>query len=123
MLKLGLPVDAKSQHGATPLHWAAFHGNCEMVKEILPFSPPLEATDADFHGTPLDWALHGSEHGWHARTGDYPASVEVLLQAGARLPEHLRGTDSVRAVLRGHGMKEETGSVSQRLSGAIGEDN
>jgi len=53
MLKVGLPVDARGQHGATPLHWAAFHGNCEMVKEILPFGPPLEATDADFTGTPL----------------------------------------------------------------------
>jgi ankyrin repeat protein len=107
MLKLGLPVDAKSQHGATPLHWAAFHGNCEMVKEILPFSPPLEATDADFNGTPLGWALHGSEHGWCARTGDYPATVEALLQAGARLPEQIGGTEPVRAVLRRHGMKEE----------------
>jgi ankyrin repeat protein len=107
MLKLGLPVDAKSQHGATPLHWAAFHGNCEMVKEILPFGPPLEATDADFNGTPLGWALHGSEHGWCAHTGDYPATVEALLQAGARLPEHIRGNEPVRAVLRRHGMKEE----------------
>jgi len=36
----GLPVDARGQHNATPLHWAAFHGNCEMVKAILPFGPP-----------------------------------------------------------------------------------
>jgi ankyrin repeat protein len=67
MLKAGLPVDARGQHQATPLHWAAFHGNREMVKEILPFGPPLEATDADFNSTPLGWALHGSEHGWCAR--------------------------------------------------------
>jgi hypothetical protein len=107
MLKAGLPVDARGQHNATPLHWAAFHGNCEMVKEILPFGPPLEATDADFNGTPLGWALHGSEHGWCAHTGDYPATVEALLQAGARLPEHIRGNEPVRAVLRRHGMKEE----------------
>jgi hypothetical protein len=109
MLRIGLPADAKSQHGATPLHWAAFHGNCEMVKEILPFGPPLEATDADFNDTPLGWTLHGSEHGWCARTGDYPATVEALLQAGARLPEHIGGTESVRAVLRRHGMKEVAG--------------
>ena len=66
MLKAGLPVDAHGQHRATPLHWAAFHGNHEMVKEILPFGPPLETTDADFNSTPLGWALHGSEHGWCA---------------------------------------------------------
>jgi ankyrin repeat protein len=109
MLKLGLPVDAKGQHGATPLHWAAFHGNCELVKGILPFRPPLEATDADFHGTPLDWALHGSEHGWCACTGDYAATVDALIQAGARLPQQIRGTESVLAVLRRHGMRERAG--------------
>ena len=27
MLARGFPVTAVSQHGATPLHWAAFHGN------------------------------------------------------------------------------------------------
>src|SRR3989475_534378 len=35
MLAAGLPVDALGQHGATPLHWAAFHGNVEMAREIL----------------------------------------------------------------------------------------
>ena len=58
MLNAGLPVDARGQHNATPLHWAAYHGNREMVKVLLPFGPPLEATDADFSGTPLDWALY-----------------------------------------------------------------
>jgi ankyrin repeat protein len=68
MLKAGLPVDARGQHNATPLHWAAFHGNREMVQAILPFGPPLEATDADFNSTPLGWAVHGSEHGWHQQS-------------------------------------------------------
>jgi hypothetical protein len=104
MLKAGLPVDARSQHNATPLHWAAFHGNCEMVNVILPFSPPLEATDGDFNGTPLSWALHGSENGWYRQTGDYPGTVEALIQAGARLPERLGGTEAVREVLRRHGL-------------------
>src|SRR5262249_23258631 len=35
MLAAGLPVDALGQHRATPLHWAAFHGNAEMAREIL----------------------------------------------------------------------------------------
>jgi hypothetical protein len=72
MLEAGLPVDARGQHNATPLHWAAFHGNSEMVKVILAFSPPLETTDGDFNGTPLNWALHGSENGWYRQTGDMP---------------------------------------------------
>src|SRR5579884_3432197 len=108
MLKAGLPVDARSQHNATVLHWAAFHGNCEMVNAILPFGPPLEATDNDFNGTPLGWAIYGSENGWSSQTGDYAGTVEVLIRAGARLPEQLGGTDAVREVLRRHGMKEES---------------
>ena len=31
----GWPVDAQGQHQGTPLHWAAFHGNLEMVEAIL----------------------------------------------------------------------------------------
>lgn len=42
MLAAGLPVDELGQHQATPLHWAAFHGNAEMVREILRYHPPLE---------------------------------------------------------------------------------
>jgi hypothetical protein len=108
MLKAGLPVDARGQHNATPLHWAAFHGNCEMVKAILPFGPPLEVTDADFNGTPLGWAVHGSEEGWYRQSGDYAGTVEALIAAGARLPERLGGTEAVREVLRRHGMKGES---------------
>jgi ankyrin repeat protein len=107
MLKAGLPVDARGQHNATPLHWAAFHGNCDMVKTILPFGPPLEATDADFNGTPLGWAIHGSKEGWYRQTGDYAGTVQALLAAGACLPERLGGTEGVRDVLRRHGMKDE----------------
>ena len=101
MLECGLPVDAKGQHQATPLHWAAFHGNAEMVRAILRFTPPLEAADADFKGTPLRWAIHGSEHGWYARSGDYAATVTLLLEAGAVRPAVAEGSPAVRAVLSG----------------------
>lgn len=100
MLAAGLPVDAVGQHRATPLHWAAFHGNAPMAREILRYNPPLEQVDGDFNGTPLGWAIHGSENGWHCDTGDYPATVEALLSAGAKLSEQDRGTDAVKAVLR-----------------------
>lgn len=86
MLESGWPVDATGQHRATALHWAAFHGNAEMTDVILRFGPRLEVTDADFNATPLGWAIHGSEHGWHARTGDYGATVEALRAAGATRP-------------------------------------
>jgi ankyrin repeat protein len=101
MLAAGLPVDATGQHEGTPLHWAAFHGNAEMTGEILKHHPPLELKDRDFHTTPLGWAIHGSEHGWHAKSGDYASVVELLLLAGAKPPEGTsKGTEAVQAVLR-----------------------
>jgi len=100
MLAAGLPLDTRGQHRATPLHWASFHGNEEMTREILRYNPPLELTDADFKGTPLGWAIHGSEHGWYCRTGNYAATVEALLKAGAKPPEKIAGTDAVKEVLR-----------------------
>jgi len=102
LLAAGLPVDVQGQHGATPLHWAAFHGNTEMIKFILPYKPPLERLDADFNATPLGWAMHGSEEGWYCRTGDYAGTVELLLRAGAKRPEKMKGSEPVQELLRSH---------------------
>ncbi len=99
MLEAGWPVDVRGQHQATPLHWAAFHGNALMAEIILRYHPLLEAKDADFAGTPIGWAIHGSEHGWHCKTGDYPRTVEALLKAGAKRPEESKGTEALRRVL------------------------
>lgn len=107
MLSAGLPVDVTGQHGATPLHWAAFHGNLEMARDLLtlPDRPSLELTDADFKSTPLGWAIHGSEHGWHCRTGNYAGTVQALIEAGASLrTQKLGGSEPVREVLRCHGV-------------------
>jgi hypothetical protein len=101
MLECGLPVDVQGQHKGMPLHWASFHGNAEMVRSILRFNPPLETTDADFKATPLGWAIHGSQHGWYATTGDYAATVAALLDAGAVRPATPGGSAAVREVLSG----------------------
>lgn len=106
MLATGWPIDARGQHGATALHWAAFHGNVEMAREILRHDPPLELRDNDFNGVPLGWASYGSVHGWHCKTGDYVGTVEALLAAGAQAPpltDDLEASEPVRAVLRRHG--------------------
>jgi len=102
MLSAGLPLDATGQHGATPLHWAAFHGNLELINLLLPHHPPLELNDRDFNATPLGWAIHGSEHGWDRAKGDFPGSVKALLSAGAKPPADYSGTPEVRAVLAAH---------------------
>ena len=104
MLTAGLPVDTFSQDHGTPLHWASWHGNAELVRLILTRHSDIENTDNDHKGTPLDWAMHGSENGWHRAEGDYAATVEVLLNAGATLPEEVYGTEAVKAVFRQHGV-------------------
>ena len=106
MLAAGLPVNALGQHRATPLHWAAFQGNAEMTQALLRNNPPLELKDADFKGTPLGWAIHGSENGWHFDKSDYARTVELILQAGAEPPETIGGTDAVKEVLRRFGVRK-----------------
>jgi hypothetical protein len=104
LLAAGLPVDTYSQHHATPLHWAAWHGNAELVRLILAKHPSLENADNDYKSTPLGWAIHGSENGWHRQTGDYGGTVSALLDAGARFTGKVEGTEAVREVLRGRGL-------------------
>ena len=100
MLEAGWPVDARGQHGGTALHWAAFHGHAELARLILRFNPSLETVDFEYSGTPLDWAVHGSEHGWFRETGDYAGTVAALLKAGAKSPATIAGSPAVQAVLR-----------------------
>ena len=99
MLSLGWPVGARGQHGGTALHWSAWHGNAQIVEELLRHGAALEDAENDFHATPLGWATHGSEHGWHRKTGDYAHTADILCHAGAKLPDRLSGTDAVKAVL------------------------
>ena len=108
MLAVGWPVDAPGQHGGTALHWAAWHGDRAMVREILRHRPALEIRDRDYDGTPLGWAIHASVHGWHPGRGDYAGVVADLMAAGAVAPapsDELEASEAVRAALahRAHG--------------------
>jgi ankyrin repeat protein len=98
----GWPIDARGQHGGTALHWAAWHGNTPMVADLLERGAPTTIADHDFGGTPLGWAIHGSEHGWRSATGDYAGTVEALLRAGATPPADIGGSEAVRAALLRH---------------------
>jgi ankyrin repeat protein len=104
MLAAGWPVDESGEYQMTPLQWAAWHGNAEMVREILRYHPKLELS-CQHRITALGGALHGSENSWHRQTGDYPATVEALLDAGAKAPkvtDDLEASEEVRDVLRRH---------------------
>jgi ankyrin repeat protein len=102
MLAAGWAVDALGEYHMTPLQWAAWHGNAEMVREILRYHPELERKDNDHGITALRGALHGSQNSWHRETGDYVATVEALIAAGAKVPkvtDDLEASEPVREAL------------------------
>jgi ankyrin repeat protein len=109
MLRIGFPVTALSQHGATPLHWAAFHGNPDMLADVLRHDPPIEAQDRQFQGTPMGWLIHGAVNPWHGiATGRHGECARLLLDAGARVNEASlpTGHDALDQVLRAHFVTE-----------------
>lgn len=107
MLDAGWPLEVRGQHHATLLHFAAWHGNSEVVRDLIRRGADVHATDRDFNGVPLGWACYASVHGWHPERGDYAGCVEALLDAGAQPPtpeDKLPASDAVRAVLKKRGL-------------------
>ena len=108
MLARGFPVTAVSQHGATPLHWAAFHGNPDMLQDVLGYGPPIEMRDRDFSGTAMGWVIQGATGHWHGiSTAKHGACARLLLDAGAQVDETAlpTGHDDLDQVLRAHFQK------------------
>ncbi len=99
MLEAGWPVNTAGEMGATALHWAGFHGNAEMARQILRFHPELELKSQEYAGSALAWTIFGSGNGWRRDVGDYVGTVQVLLEAGAILPEHAVDLEPSDAVL------------------------
>lgn len=104
MLAAGLSVNERTQHGATPLHWAAYHGNASMVREILRHSPPLDAVDSDFNSTPLGWAAHASKEADDDRVRVLVEVVGILLDAGAKPPVRAEGSAALIEEFRRRGV-------------------
>ena len=103
MLARGFPVTAVSQHGATPLHWAAFHGNPEMLRDVLAQNPPLEARERDSNGTAMDSVIQGVRYSWRGiSTNRHAECARLLLDAGLHVDESAlpTGHDDLDAVLR-----------------------
>lgn len=105
MLDAGWPVDVRGPEGGTPLHWACWHGNANLVNALLRHAPSLDARDNPWNGTPMDWAIHASRHGWHPGKGDYAGTVQRLVDAGSPVPDisqTIDASDEVLAVLQRH---------------------
>jgi ankyrin repeat protein len=82
MLKLGFDLARESEWGGTPLHWAAWHGNADVVRELLAHGAPVDVRDSRYGSSPVAWGAHGSKHCRQA-DDDYCAVVELLLDAGS----------------------------------------
>jgi hypothetical protein len=92
-------------NGQTALHFAAWHGNAEAVRELIAHNAPINVLETEHGGSPLAWALHGSQHSWHRDTGDYPAVTKALVAAGAQISESekpLEATEEVLEIIRQH---------------------
>jgi len=104
MLRCAFPVTALSQHGAMPLHWAAFHGNADLMEEVLRHDPPIDAQYRQFRATAMGWLINGALNPWGFSTGRYGECARLLLSAGARVDEASlpTGHDAVDRALREH---------------------
>jgi hypothetical protein len=81
-----------------------------MVREVLKFKPDVHLKDSTHEIPALGSALHGSENSWHRETGDYAATVEALIDAGAKPPkltDDLEASEAVREVLRRYEERQE----------------
>jgi ankyrin repeat protein len=86
MIDAGWPLDARGDLDGTALHHAAWMGNAEIVRDLLQHGAPVEIRGDTYDMTPMGWALHGAENSWRKDIGDYDAVVQLLLDAGARMP-------------------------------------
>jgi len=87
LARAGWSTAAPASGQATALHWAAYRGNAEIVRDLLASRAAVDAREDRFGGTPLGWALHGALHASGTRDDDYVPVVEALIAAGAAVPE------------------------------------
>jgi ankyrin repeat protein len=100
LLDAGMPVDTRGWSNFTPLDQAAMHGRADTVRLLIERGADLTDCAFDEEGpTPLDSAVWGIANN-RADDGDYLATIEALIAAGAptrRTPP--TGDDAVDALL------------------------
>lgn len=103
LLAIGYPVDWKGDQewGATPLHWAAWHGQTEAVLLLLEHGARVDIPANPPEDSPVAcWTAHGSAAFANPR-GDYVRIAEAIVAAGAIPTENdlAMATPEVAAVL------------------------
>lgn len=112
MLYAGIPLHARGEDGATPLHAAAYSGSADVVRLLLSHDADIEARDTTWDSTPLDWAMVGSgERPAKNPAPDWIATIRSLIEAGASTADIALSPDDpkppspkVADLLRGYGM-------------------
>ena len=105
LLSAGWPAGAAMENGQTALHLAAWHGNVEMVRDLITHNAPINVFETEHGGSPLAWALHGSLNSWEREKGDYLGVTRALLIAGAAIPKPespLEAAEEVLAIIEQH---------------------
>jgi ankyrin repeat protein len=85
MLELGFSPHARNGFGETALHLAAAGGDTDTVRLLLEHGAELDARDDNYQATPLGYATvtSGDNEAGGRLTGDWAATVRLLLDAGA----------------------------------------
>jgi len=99
LLDIGMKPDFRNEWDQTPLHWASIAARTEVARLLLDRGAVLNVYDAEHHSDPLGWALWGSSN-WNDDHGDYAATVRLLIERGALVPEHYMGSPEVNEVLQ-----------------------
>jgi len=116
MLDAGFPVDARGgDHGITALHAAAHSGSAGVARLLIERGADVEARDGRWDSTPVVWATIGSsEKPADNPAPDWPATVGLLIEAGASLDGITISPDdshppspAVADLLRHHGVRDE----------------
>jgi hypothetical protein len=100
LVQLGFPVDEAGGTEGTPLSRACICGYAAVARLLIAHGASLTQRNV-YGGDPLGACLWGSLN-FRAHDGDYAATAEALLAAGAPLPETPAGSPDVQEVLRRH---------------------
>lgn len=93
LLDAGAQPHLRGEGGETALHWAALFGELRLALRLIE-GAELELEDAQYHSTPLGWAVHGfcepqTEN--PANHGHQREVAELLVAHGAKVrPEWLQ---------------------------------
>jgi ankyrin repeat protein len=107
MLECGFPVGVREHnHGAFPLHNAAWAGNSAVVRLLLEYGHPIDLIDPAFDATAAGYAIHSATvaRKYRGEGIDYAGVIDALIEAGldSCLSSYPTGHDEIDAVMARH---------------------